>query len=231
MMNKILEHLRENWIRHGFETLVVVVGIVVAFGLNNWNENRKERKKEKELLEELVINLEANAANLTTDINFQLEQIEDIKFLLDHLENKRPYVDSMTFMFMNVEIVPDIVLASSAFETLRSAGLDIISENELRKVVVELFEITYPYLLQNTKRLEDQMWPSVVLPLTTKHFRYRNGRPYPVKYELLVEDSEYLNMVSARLGHRVNSTRYKREARKKTQEVIDLIAAELRPAD
>ena len=40
-MKKILNHLKENWIRHGFETLVVTIGILGAFALNTGNENRK----------------------------------------------------------------------------------------------------------------------------------------------------------------------------------------------
>ena len=46
-MKKIINHLKENWIRHGFETLVVAVGILVAFTLNNWNEGRKTTLEDK----------------------------------------------------------------------------------------------------------------------------------------------------------------------------------------
>ena len=46
-MKKIIKHLQENWIRHGFETQVVMVGILGAFTLNNWNEVRKDRIIEK----------------------------------------------------------------------------------------------------------------------------------------------------------------------------------------
>ena len=49
-MKKIIEHLKENWIRHGFETLVVTVGILGAFTLNHWNEERKDRSMEKDFL-------------------------------------------------------------------------------------------------------------------------------------------------------------------------------------
>ncbi len=49
-MNKILNHLKENWIRYGFETLVVTVGILGAFMLNNWNQNRIKLKEEQHLL-------------------------------------------------------------------------------------------------------------------------------------------------------------------------------------
>lgn len=66
-MNKIINHFKANWVRHGFETLVVVVGILVAFGLNNWNENRKERLVEKELLEDLQKDLISNRTLLSSD--------------------------------------------------------------------------------------------------------------------------------------------------------------------
>jgi len=53
-MRKIISHLKDNWIRHGFETLVVTVGILGAFTLNNWNENSKRNNQEIEILENLL---------------------------------------------------------------------------------------------------------------------------------------------------------------------------------
>ena len=47
-MNRILKILKENWIRYGFETMVVTVGILGAFSLESWKDKRQH---EKELLE------------------------------------------------------------------------------------------------------------------------------------------------------------------------------------
>ena len=43
---KTNKNLKGNWVRHGFETLYVIVGILVAFSLNDWNENRKAQNAE-----------------------------------------------------------------------------------------------------------------------------------------------------------------------------------------
>ena len=59
-MKTIIAHLKENWIKYGFEALVVTIGILGAFTLNNWNENLKERKKEKILLQQLKEDFETN---------------------------------------------------------------------------------------------------------------------------------------------------------------------------
>lgn len=61
---KILKHLRTDWFRYGFETLAVVVGILVAFALDNWNENRTIRKTEQLLLGNLKLEIEANQERL-----------------------------------------------------------------------------------------------------------------------------------------------------------------------
>jgi len=49
-MKKVIDHLKGNWIRHGFETLVVIIGVLGAYTLNNWNEGRKVKKQEKVLV-------------------------------------------------------------------------------------------------------------------------------------------------------------------------------------
>ena len=44
-MKKILNNLKENWITYGLETLVVIVGILIAFGLNGAEVKQDAPKK------------------------------------------------------------------------------------------------------------------------------------------------------------------------------------------
>ena len=53
----ILNHLKTDWFRYGFETLAVIVGILVAFALDNWNENRHVRNIERLLLGNLKLEI------------------------------------------------------------------------------------------------------------------------------------------------------------------------------
>src|SRR6056300_1198122 len=57
MIKKILNHLKLNWISYGFETFTIIVGILGAFALNNWNENRKQHKSDIEFLKNFKIEL------------------------------------------------------------------------------------------------------------------------------------------------------------------------------
>jgi len=133
----------------------------------------------------------------------------------------------LAYLFGIAHYAPDVILTSSAFETLKSSGLELIRSNELRKHVIDLFEVTYPYLLQETKRIEDQVWPAVVVPMTQKHFRAAQEKLIPNDYNALLSDHEHSNMLSMRVNMRRASTDHKRLAKARTEKVISLIKKEL----
>jgi len=82
--------------------------------------------------------------------------------------------------------------------------------------------------MQETKRLEDQLWPAVVVPLYQKHIRVSGEKATPMDYEALLKDAEFLNMLSFRGNLRKESTTKKREVSQQTAEVVLLIENELR---
>jgi hypothetical protein len=211
------------------EILLVVVGILIAFQVDNWNEAKKLAKVERSLLSELKTNLESNVQNLESDIEVQVQGASAIHFLLDHLDARRPYRDTLDVLFQAADYVPETVLSSSAFETLKSSGLGLVSNDRLRKRIIDLFEVKYPYLMQETRRLEDQLWTATSVPLYQRYFRREvSGRAHPTDYESLLEDEEFTNMLSFRLNMREASTSHKRNARDQTLEVIHIISDELK---
>lgn len=59
-MNRLFRHIIENWIKYGFETFTILVGIIGALTIDNWNEDRKERKQEHYILQQLQVDFKAN---------------------------------------------------------------------------------------------------------------------------------------------------------------------------
>ncbi|MCJ7468456.1 MAG: DUF6090 family protein, partial [Maribacter sp.] len=65
------------------EIVLVVIGILIALQINNWNEAKKQKTKETVLLIELKSNLETNIANLENDIRTQNASMRYFDYIMD----------------------------------------------------------------------------------------------------------------------------------------------------
>ncbi|MBT8205663.1 MAG: hypothetical protein KJO20_09835 [Eudoraea sp.] len=191
------------------EIVLVVIGILIALQINNWNQNRIENQIEKRLLLELLANLSLNENKLQYSIAEEYKSIKSIEHVLKVLENRLTYHDSMDYHFGRAQYSHDVVLSSTAFRSIESRGFDIITSDSLRNAIITLFDNDYGFLISQTVRLEDQFWPNALLPLAHKHFRIKSmqGNPFndqlgasPVDYEALLNDQQYHNMIKDR-GH------------------------------
>lgn len=218
------------------EILLVVIGILIALSINNWNQDRIERQIEKRLLAELFENLEFNERNLTSDIAEEYKSIRSVKQILKILNERLPYHDSMDYHFGRAQYSPDILLSSTAFHSIQSKGFDVIASDSLRNAIITLFDNDYGFLIAQTVRLENQFWPSSLLPIYHKHFRIKDmeGTPYndgldakPVDYNSLLDDPEYHNIIKHRGGFRYQGAELKKDALKKTVALKEQIKAYL----
>lgn len=80
-MKKILHYLKDKWIKYLIETLTIIMGILGALALDNWNQNRKDAKLRIEYITRLH-------ADLLADRNEILEQIE---LLETRIRNLNPF--------------------------------------------------------------------------------------------------------------------------------------------
>ena len=61
------------------EIVLVVIGILIALQINNWNEGRKENKKEKATLLRFLNDLKADSINFQTNLNY-INAIDSLHF-------------------------------------------------------------------------------------------------------------------------------------------------------
>ncbi|MFL0352218.1 DUF6090 family protein [Xanthomarina sp. GH4-25] len=69
------------------EIILVVIGILIALQINNWNENRKDIAKEQQILLSLQEEFKQNIKELEFDHQINLGSINAIKTLLNFDEN------------------------------------------------------------------------------------------------------------------------------------------------
>ena len=146
---KFIKDFKGNWVRHGFETLYVIVGILVAFSLNDWNENRKAQNTELSVLTELISGLDGDSNNLNYHIDIRNQAIQSCEIVLKALNELEEYNDSLAFHFAAVHYKTVFASTRGPYESLKSMGFESISNKSLRFAIIDIYDQWYTIILTN----------------------------------------------------------------------------------
>ena len=99
------------------EIALVVIGILIALQINNWNEWRKDRITEKEILHSLKDNFELNIKTLEFDIERLYRYNKFSQIVLSVLDMRLPYTDSLDSHFHRARLPKkELSLSQSGYE-------------------------------------------------------------------------------------------------------------------
>lgn len=182
------------------EIVLVVIGILIALQINNWNEERKYRLLESKILKDLQSDLTHNIDNLEEGIRRLKTGHEDNLRVLELYRQKTPYNDSLLPFFSDFLNQWDPDFTYAGFENLKSQGVNIISNPELRKDIINLVEVEMDILDHADMGRIDQLNSVLVLPMLKTYF-YRdmsvwgNDLPFiPSNYDAMINDPEFYNI-------------------------------------
>lgn len=151
------------YLKYAFgEIVLVVVGILIALQINNWNENRKAQQAQKSLLMSLYDNLEADSIALQTGRGYMMGIVETHKQLHTFRKGKIEAADienpsNIRSSIRNYSITkanhPDIaakVFNDALKEQIREYySLLAFMENSYTQYDNVVKEIVRPYLADN----------------------------------------------------------------------------------
>ncbi|MDM9632664.1 hypothetical protein [Robiginitalea aurantiaca] len=125
------------------EILLVVIGILIALQVDNWNENRKALAQENELLEEVQEGLisDLNLINLCISDHEQFIRSQD--FIVQWIDQKLPYRDSLIPHFKHTFWTKLFSVKDAPYETLKVFGIQNLSNKELGHQISNLYDVVY----------------------------------------------------------------------------------------
>ncbi len=139
------------------EIALVVVGILIALQINNWNEWRKDRVIESDLLIELHASVENNKNILERGLRSWQTTTQAIEILEIALNDNLPFEDSLAFHFREAHRKRGNNLQGldfSGYKALENRGYDILTNKDLRRSVVSLFESNLPMLSTTNDQID-----------------------------------------------------------------------------
>ncbi len=213
------------------EIMLVMIGILLALQVNNWNEWRKDRITEKRTLEDLVENLELNVTFLNERVKTNLKSDRSSEIIASFLEERLPYNDTLERHFgwgLTIEHVGSI--SSVGYETLKNVGIEIIKNRKLKKEIIFLFEETY----KNTHTRIDRIEPSNIEITKVRQglFMRKPGFKFePFDYKSLLEDKIYKSWLLTIKNNRQWLNYSIENSLEETERVLQLIKDELGKAN
>jgi hypothetical protein len=148
------------------EVTLVMIGILLALQVNNWNENRKTQIEEIDILQRLQLDLLDDVKTLQYQLDFKKNMIDSYKICLDIL-SEEVFATKEEFMthFASILQVGSVKLNMTTFNNLQTTGqIRLIKSNELADNIVSYYNtdfrlwqsalqdytrnITAPYVLQ-----------------------------------------------------------------------------------
>ena len=144
--------MKINWQYTIGEILIVIIGITIAFSLDNWNATRKGKISKTNYLKDMVGDIEEEIAHLeSNNVEFQ-KKLRQISGILKYqaMPSSRP--DTVSSALFDVAKVVNFTPKNTACQTLINSGdFKLINQLELRQKIEEHYAL-HALILQDYER-------------------------------------------------------------------------------
>jgi len=135
-MKRILTTLSQKWPEYLLEILVITIGILGAYALNNWNEGRKTEQTRIEYLENLKLDFQSDTAQIAALERMHTQRRGFAGQILRYLSNLPTEIDSgqVAMALERVSFTHDFHPAMATYKQMLSSGtLSVLKSNQLIK--------------------------------------------------------------------------------------------------
>ncbi len=219
------------------EIMLVVIGILIALQVNTWKEQQKLRTYEVEILKEIRTGLEISRQEVLTALEEDRRWRACNHKILEYLDKRKPYDPALDQCFGCYFWSSTVQLTTSAYDELKVRGLELITNDELRRELTEMFDAKFDVLKSEVEVWDSELLSSTIYPMHVKLFRkyypeswqvFQDEYARPVDYTALLSNEPYKNLLSEIISLRNYSIYINESLEKDLQHLIGSIDDELR---
>ncbi len=176
------------------EIILVVIGILIALAISNWNDNRKNNAETRDFKGRLADEIEININNVDSAIEVQSKHIAASKSILDlfHKDHKNinpEYLDSLMIIIYQSASVE--INNGTFAEGLNTGKIGNIPSDKLRSALYSLTSI-----ISDTRRLEQINTNDLNGPFTQflyPNYNYRKMDDKFSQYKGEIGETKFMN--------------------------------------
>ena len=163
-MIKFFRKIRKNLLNEGKtskyfkyaigEIVLVVIGILIALQVSNWNKQNEDRKLEKRYVSELILDLQKDSIFIADVRETSYQQMLSKSKLKEYFEGQQFTEDSLIVYFRaQYSPVPKFNPITTTLDELKSTGnIRVIQNSSIRRKILE----TYNYYTTHINNTEER---------------------------------------------------------------------------
>ncbi len=141
------------------EIFLVVVGILIALSINNWNNEKELRKSEKLIYKNILRKIKEDKSDIQGNVEFNNIHMSQFQYADELIEkNDRAQKDSLIAILFNLFEYSNFSGSDDIYQNLVNSGELKLLKNE--EIVSEIQELEEFYIYVN--RLEDNHWQVIM---------------------------------------------------------------------
>ena len=188
-MIKFFRNIRENLLNEGKtfnyfkyaigEIVLVMVGILLALQVNNWNQNRINKQNEKLILKELHKEFISNKIQLDTVLFYNQRSFQSVKYVRSKLPINMEQINldslayHLNYMGYNYTFNPSEGVTNAL---INSSTFNLISNDELRNLLIRWDDVVSDYQEEEINAYNNYI--NHLKPFEKKHFYWDNQKKW-----------------------------------------------------
>jgi histidyl-tRNA synthetase len=237
------------------EIILVVIGILIALQINNWNEGRKERAQEQELLTQLQSEFKSNLEQLDQKNDLRNQMISASLKLLHYIDHpEKRHSDSIIKYLAHTGTAPTFdpivndINSSGRIQLLKNTSLkeklarwtsEVIQVTEEEQAWLFIRNHSYMRLISKyglkrnilNKYWKDNVSASFHLDKGTKTELDLGNSKKDIGISSILDDPEFESSVVECASYAKLTNSQAVSLRQRIVEILDLVEQDLKPAD
>ncbi len=206
------------------EIVLVVIGILIALSINNWNQDRTNRTEEENYYKNIQRQLNEDKSGIEDNIDYNSSFLAQFLYAIEIIEkNDRSSIDSLAKITLNLQESSDFHRQSNIYQAMVYSGEIKLLKNQ--KIVEKLQHLEEIYIYINKlEETHSQAVMTFVVPNIVSSIKVHSMR---VENAEKMYSFQFQNQFTLFTGLMIEKNQIYQRALDKIDVIHDLIAKEL----